>query len=228
MVDGRFEPCETELVRDWLGRIDVFVDAGAHVGFFTCLAAAQGVRTVSIEPLIENLENLYVNLHINGLMGAEVFPLGLAETPGLRPLFGTSTGASLIPGWSSTSKQWSRTIAVNTLDNILRSRFEHKRLFVKMDIEGAEWGALSGASETLARTPAPAWLVEICLTENLPAGETNPHFGHVFELFWKHGYEGRTVDGQSRAVVGEDVARWLRTGKRDFGSYNFLFTRRSD
>lgn len=228
MVDGRFEPAETELVNEFLSRVDVFVDVGAHVGFFTCLAGSRGVRTVSVEPLPNNLACLYANLRDNRLTRAEVFPMGVAHEPGLRTLYGASTGASLLAGWSNTPEHLSRTISVNTLDTLLRGRFEGERLFVKMDIEGGEYDALRGAAETLARSPAPAWLIEICLTENLPAGQTNPHFADVFATFRERGYECRTVDAERRLVTADDVARWVQHGQRDFGTYNFIFTRPAD
>lgn len=225
VVQGRFEPSEIELVSAHLGRTDVFVDVGANVGVFTCLAASRGVHVVAVEPLAENLELLYANLRDNGLGDVEVFPMGLAEAPAVCTLYGASTGASLVAGWSNASTQVARTIAVTTLDNVLRGRFEAQRLFVKMDIEGAEHRALLGAAETLARDPAPTWLVEVCLTENLPSGQTNPHFAEVFARFRDAGYACRTVGGDERAVTADDVARWVRNGARDFGTYNFLFTR---
>ncbi len=225
MLDGRFEPFETELVTELLTRTDVFVDVGAHVGFFTCLAGSRGVRTVSVEPVQDNLACLYTNLRVNHLERAEVFPMGVSDAPGIRTLYGAATGASLVAGWSNASEQFSRTIAVTTLDNLLRGRFTSERLLVKMDIEGAEWFALQGATETLARDPSPAWMIEVCLTENLPPGERNPHFGDVFKLFRDSGYACRTIDAEKREVTEADVTRWVENGRRDFGSYNFLFTR---
>jgi hypothetical protein len=51
----------------------------------------------------------------------------------------------------------------------------------------------------------------------------NPDMLETFELFWRHGYEARVADEERRVVAKADVERWLRTGRRDFGSYNYLF-----
>ena len=225
MVDGRFEPDETALLGALFGDADVFVDVGAYVGLFTCMAATRGLRAVAVEPLDENLRCLYANLHNNGLRDVEVFPMGLAETAGLRTLYGGTTGASLREGWSNASAQVARTVPVTTLDTLLRGRFEGRRLVVKMDIEGAELDALAGCAETLARTPAPVWLVEVCLTENLPVGAVNGDFSAVFERFWGAGYGCRSVGPDAREVTPDDVARWTAARARDFGTPNFLFTR---
>ncbi len=225
MFDGRFEPEETRLAKELLPSSDVFVDVGANVGYYACLAASMGVHAVAVEPMASNLACLYKSLEHNGFDAVEVVPMGVADAPGLRRLYGGATGASLVPGWSNTTEAFSRTISVTTLDNVLRGRFEGQRMLVKMDIEGAEWAALRGATETLARSPAPAWLVEVCLTENLPAGQQNPHFADVFALFREHGYACHTVDAARRPVEADDVARWVAQGRRDFGTYSFLFTR---
>jgi hypothetical protein len=76
---------------------------------------------------------------------------------------------------------------VNTLDRLLEGRFLRQRLLIKVDVEGAEYSLLQGASQTLARNPAPQWTVEVGLTENF-GGDVNPHFLAVFEKFWSHGY----------------------------------------
>jgi FkbM family methyltransferase len=175
--------------------------------------------------MANNLTCLLDNLRRNHYERAEVFPVGMAAEPGVRTLYGAATGASLNTGWAGVSEQYATTIPVNTLDNVLRGRFAGERLFVKMDIEGAEWECLQGAVETLDRSPAPAWLIEICLTENLAPGTTNPHFGDVFTLFRAHGYACHTVDSERREVTETDVTRWVASGHRDFGTYNFLFTR---
>lgn len=223
--EGRFEPEETALILEHLPRTDLFVDIGANVGFFTCLAATHGVKVVAVEPLHDNLQCLLDNVLQNHLDAVEVFPMGVSSEPGVRRLYGAATGASLVSGWSNTPESYGRSIAVSTLDNLLRGRFDGARIFVKIDIEGAELFALRGAAETLARTPAPTWLVEVCLTENMPGGALNPHFADVFALFRGAGYTARTADASRREITEADVTRWISLRRRDFGSYNVVFSR---
>jgi hypothetical protein len=73
----------------------------------------------------------------------------------------------------------------------------------------------------LSRKFAPVWLVEICLTENHPAGAN--HFEEIFQEFWSSGYRARTFGETSREVTAGDVARWTSTGHRDFGG-SILFS----
>lgn len=74
MQSGQFEPEETAVVQQLLDDISDFVDVGANVGFYSCLARANGKQTVAIEPLTANLDYLYANLQANGWNDVEVIP----------------------------------------------------------------------------------------------------------------------------------------------------------
>jgi hypothetical protein len=97
MQKGTFEPEETVLFKNLFRSADVFVDVGANIGFYTCIARLADKHVVAIEPLQKNLKYLYSNISGNGWNDIEVFPVGLNESPGLATLYGgSSTGASLI------------------------------------------------------------------------------------------------------------------------------------
>jgi hypothetical protein len=83
---------------------------------------------------------------------------------------------------------------------------------------------LQGAARTLERSPAPAWMLEICLTENFPDG-MNPHYGETFDAFFRRDYRAFTANATRAPVSREDVARWVAQGRADSGVHNYLFTR---
>lgn len=225
METGAFEESEIALLREQLQTGDVFVDIGANIGLFSCLARSLGCTVVAIEPLSDNLRWLYANLTANGWDDTEVIPIGMGERPGLATLYGADTGASLIPGWAGVADHdfLKEVIPINTLDTMLGDRFAGERLFVKVDIEGAELGMLRGAAHTLARTPKPIWLVEIVLTEHRP-GAWNPDFAATFDVFFAAGYRACLATDPGRPVRAEDVARWVAAGRCDHAAYNYLFT----
>ena len=221
MQAGEWEPLETAFIESELSATDVFVDVGANIGYYTCLARARGVYAIAVEPLETNLSALYKNITSNQWRDrVEVLPFALSASPGLLELYGTNTGASLIRGWSGTSSSNVRTVPVSTLDILLAHRFDGARMLLKVDVEGVEHEVLRGASAVLARKPAPHWIVEVCLTEHQDA--VNPHFREVFEAFWNNGYQALTLE-ERRAITPADVDEWIATGRRTFGSYSVLF-----
>jgi FkbM family methyltransferase len=223
MQRGDFEPEETALFQEIFADTDVFVDVGANIGFYSCMARHRGCHVLAVEPLDRNLALLFQNLEDNGWTDVEVLPVGLAGRPGTATLFGaSSTGASLIGNWAGASRAFRRTIALSTLDILVGNRFPGKRVFAKVDVEGAEFAVLEGALACLPRDPRPTWVVEICLSEYHPGGQ-NPRFLDTFELFWRFGYEAWTADADRRAVSRDDVLAWISAGKTGSGTINYLF-----
>lgn len=221
---GNFEVEETAIISRILPRVDVFVDIGANLGYYTCLALQSGKPVVAFEPQQQNLQCLFKNLTANGWEDrAEVFPLALSERPGLLTLYGASgPSASLIKNWAGYSSRFKKIVPVSTLDNVLAGRFPDERLFIKMDVEGAEFQVLRGSLATLRLTPKPIWLLEICLEEFHPEGR-NPDFHEIFRYFWEHGYQAFTATENLKLVKPSEVANWIEKGHADSGTFNYLF-----
>lgn len=185
---GKFEVEETEIIINRLAEVDLFVDIGANLGYYTCIALQAGKSVIAFEPQQQNLSCLFKNLEANGWQeNVEVFPVALSDAPGVLTLYGASgPSASLIRNWAGYSSRFKKTVPVSTLDNIISGRLSDKKLFIKIDVEGAEFNVMKGALKTLRRVPKPVWLLEICLREFHPEG-ANPDFVKIFELFWEKG-----------------------------------------
>lgn len=222
---GSYEPAETLFLTTELGECDVFVDVGANVGFFSCLARSHAKRVVAFEPLSSNLDLLYRNLALNRWLDVEVFPVALGARPAVTELFGEATGASLLPGWADSSPGHKRFVAVSTLDITVGTRFAGERLLVKVDVEGWELPVLRGAEKLLDRSPSPVWLVENALGVHAPVGQRVAPFTEVFELFRRRGYRAHPVGRPEAAIDAAQVERWALAGRTDGGVYNFVFRR---
>jgi FkbM family methyltransferase len=229
MRSGRFELEETTIISKLLPQVDVFVDIGANLGYYTCLALQSGKPVIAFEPQQQNLQCLFQNLIANGWEGkAEVFPLALSEHSGLLTLYGASgPSASLIKNWAGYSSRFNKVVPVSTLDKVLVGRFNGKQLFIKMDVEGAEFSVLKGALATLRLSLKPIWLLEICLEEFHPDGR-NPDFYEIFKLFWEHGYKAFTATKNPILVNQFEVENWLKKGHADSGTFNYVFAESED
>lgn len=228
MQTGNFETDEVMLIQSLLPDIQLFVDIGANIGFYTCLVRQAGNPVIAIEPLRSNLDYLYKNLAINNYLDVEVYPMGLADNPGLVTLYGvSSTGASLIDGWAGQSAIFHRTIPTTTLDILLGNRFQGQKTLIKLDVEGVEFMVLEGSRNLLQIKPNPVWIVEICLTEYYPNG-LNPFFANTFELFWRNNYCAYTANASKTLVTPKDIQRWIEQKYCDSGVINYLFVPKAE
>ena len=224
MQAGSFEVEETRLLRALMPTVDAFVDVGANVGYYTCLARSLGRPAIAIEPMANNLRCLMANLAANAWDDTEVVPVGVSSKPGVVTLFGaSSTGASLVEGWAGANSLFQRRIPVSTLDTVLGDRFRDRRLLIKVDVEGHEYPVLRGATALLAGAIKPVWFIEIALGHFHPSG-TNPDFAETFALLWAAGYKAYLLkQGALAPVSRDDVARWAAANRTDTDEFNYLF-----
>ena len=105
---------------------------------------------------------------------------------------------------------------------LLGDRFSGKQLFIKIDVEGAEYNVLLGALKTLCISPRPTWFIEICLNEFQPEG-INPNYEATFNLFWQHGYEARMANKANTLVDPIDIKNWVTNKRSGINNFNYLF-----
>ncbi len=230
MEQGTFEIQETEVVKKCLNYVDTFINIGANIGYYCCIALQQGKKTIAFEPIDTNLKHLYVNIKTNNWDNdIEIFPLALGNKTEIASIYGTGTGASLVKGWAGTSEYDSKLIPVSTLDKVLANRLAGMKCLFLVDIEGAEKSMLQGALIHLTMVPKPIWLVEITITEHQPKGTAiNPNLKKTFEIFWENSYESWTVGEQFHRISREEIEQICKTGKNNLLTYNFLFIDKDD
>jgi FkbM family methyltransferase len=225
--DGYFrdtwEPHERAAIAECLKDTDVFIDVGANEGIYTCLAARAGVHVCAIEPEAGNLKFLMSNIHANDYEGVEVFPVAVAETAAVRRFYGDGVIASLVPQWHSWRPSFSRLTPITSLDNLFACRWVEKRLFIKIDVEGAEMDVIRGAQLLLSRDIKPRWLVETFAVQRDTARSANRDFEELFATMFRNGYNCKRID-TGEVVTSADVANWAASpADADIGRANFLF-----
>jgi FkbM family methyltransferase len=134
---------------------DIVLDCGANVGTFTKKALSRGAAlVVAIEPAPQTLNALRRNLEADAQAGRViVYPKGVWDRDAELEMTvnQVNQGAnSLILG--PRGPVWSKVrVPLTTIDSIVAElRLPHVD-FIKMDIEGAEKQALTGARETIRR-----------------------------------------------------------------------------
>lgn len=152
MFLGLFEPEETKLVRASLRPGDVFVDVGAHIGWFTTLAARRvgaAGRVLACEPFPRNAAGLRQNLAENGCDNVDLVSSALGSSAGTLRLAGGDSGSITAVDWAQHD---GIEVPMTTLDAVTRAAGLGNIALLKVDVEGWEPQVLGGGPVTLART----------------------------------------------------------------------------
>ena len=223
MCSGEFEPEETHQIIDLLKGCNTFVNIGANVGYYSCLARSLGAKVIAFEPLNRNFQILKHNLQINNYSDIELFQIELGAKVSLSKIYGGGTSASLLKGWANNSTDYHELISTNTLDNMIGCRENNGRMLILIDVEGFEYEVLLGSSLILNKEPAPIWFVEICINEHQANGMTiNPNLVRTFEKFFNAGYIAEKAGSDSGMISISDVLKWSR-GEDLPKTHNFIF-----
>lgn len=153
---GTFEPWVQEaLRRHWRSPMQMW-DIGAFVGYHTLvMRQLAGPNCVlAIEPDPASFKKLKQNLELNGFGDVRTLPLVIGEKRGRASLQIIKDG----PSMTSARPADDGEVAMVSLDDLLE--LEKAPGLIKMDIEGAEAGALRGAPRMLTHV-RPVWVLEM-------------------------------------------------------------------
>ncbi len=178
LASESYEPETTRLVLSALEMGQTFVDVGAHVGYYTLLAArAVGStgRVYAFEPAPDNLSLLSRNIQVNGCDGnVTLVPKAVSDKSGHRPLFLSEEDSgtnSIFP--SPLVRTASVDVETTTLDAYFEQEGWPPIHLMKMDIEGGEKAALEGMGGLSRRNPSLKLILEFG-PSNLAAGAISP------------------------------------------------------
>ena len=150
---GVYEPFETRLFMDHVKSGDVVLDIGANIGYYTLLAAklvgAEG-SVHAFEPDPDNFALLQKNVRHNNYQNVVLENRAVSDRNGKIELFkaGDNWGGHSI--YDAADRSSHITVDVIALDDFFKDGPTAINL-VKMDIEGAEVGALQGMIHLFGR-----------------------------------------------------------------------------
>jgi FkbM family methyltransferase len=148
-----YEPLETALLLERLKPGQTFVDIGANIGYYTLLAARQvgpAGRVYAFEPDAENFKLLRKNIEINGYSNVTLIAQAVSSQTGEAKLYLNPLNLGDHRLVDSKDGRASISIQQTALDDYFK-QLETPPHFIKMDIQGAEAGALAGMKKLLAR-----------------------------------------------------------------------------
>jgi FkbM family methyltransferase len=199
LLRGKYERHTRTLFEDAVKPGMRVLDIGAHIGYFTLLAArAVGPtgRVYSFEPDPDNYRFLCHNVALNGMEGVvTTVPKAVADTSGIRP-FVADTKHSVVSSFLREGRSDSAMpVECTTVDDFLDGR---EIDVVKLDVEGAELEALRGMRRTLTETSQVAMFVECNPTALASAGASVRELLDELDALQ---LEARVIDERQRTLL---------------------------
>lgn len=156
-----YEPEVSNLLIRCMRNGGVLIDVGAHLGFFSILAAAVGGEKVSVvacEPDPDNIQQIVANINLNKFDNISILDRPVSDFNATVPFYKNldDSGGSAL--WNPAllpknvkSKKNPCIISkeTDTLNNIIQSLDCPKVKLIKIDTEGAEQKVLLGAGDLL-------------------------------------------------------------------------------
>jgi len=192
-----YEPPTRNLIEHILRPGDLFIDVGAHWGFFTMQAATHPsgeIDVIAFEPELMNATVLTENVARNKLANVTVVCAACGHQAELAPLVTNSTMGHSIRGVGLPGRalhgpmKWVSVVTLDTALVNLRVR-AGRRLILKIDAEGFEPNVVAGARALLEG-------------------------GHVALIVWERG--NGFAEGTGRAAMVEMTAYLDACGFRHF------------
>lgn len=156
--DDSWEPLTRALVKAFAAQTSSFVNIGAHYGYYTCLAAHEGMKVTAFEPIDANYQMLRDNVDANNFLDdCRLIHGAVGDRSHLTKIYGAFSGASLLPEMNTKPNSMYQITQVFELSDFHLS--PDPTLFL-IDVEGYELNVLEGANDRLSYKAKNTWIVE--------------------------------------------------------------------
>jgi FkbM family methyltransferase len=165
------------------------IDLGAHIGKYAVRCAkivGNKGRVIAVEAEPQSYDIMCKNLELNNLQEI-VIPLNVAisNKNGKIPFF-VSDGRSNV---SSAYTKWSKQIEVDaiTIDELIKRCKLERVDWIQMDMEGAEYDAIIGATESIKKGIISNFIIETHLAQNFELISSILREKYKIEIFARTG-----------------------------------------
>ena len=198
-IRGIYNPLTTNLFRKEINKGEVVLDIGAHIGYFTLIAAnlvGEEGKVFAFEPAPDNFALLKKNVEFNGYENVVPIEKAVSNKCGRTKLFldERSTGNNTIYEPANAGK--SVEVDVITLDEFFKD-YNGNINFIKMDVEGAEPAVIEGMSRLLSKNKKLKMVTEFSSNNLKRSGIVLQEY---LKLLIKHGFKLFNIDERNGKI----------------------------
>jgi FkbM family methyltransferase len=226
LLQGEYDPETTRWLKKILRPGMGFVDVGAHIGYYTLLAAkivgAEG-RVYAFEPVPSTFELLVHNIRANGYEGVAIpIPKAVLDREGRVLVFSNKRNTVTATLFPDRGKRRAEEVEAVSLDEYFRGLKWPPVDVVKINIEGAEVKALQGMKELIARNRNLTLIIEVCIRHLRRAGS---RLEELFQAVRESGFSRFRLlrDHGGDLELPEDLSRLEAITRH--GAFNLLCER---
>ena len=148
---NNYDKFEVESLKQIIKKGDIVVDLGANIGYYTLILAqlvGKSGHVYSFEPDPSNFEILSKNVKENKHDNVTLVQKAISDKNGKVELYVSKRNLASHRIFDAEDNRESIEVDVTTLDEYFK-KFKKPIKFIKMDVEGAESAAISGASKII-------------------------------------------------------------------------------
>ncbi len=169
----------------------VFIDVGANFGYFSIIAAktSDKVKVLAYEPSMKELLKLYDHVLLNNARNIHVFPMGMADKPGVQKLYygperNTGTNSLVV----DNNMGYTEALFAPASNTIPEEFLPQARL-CKIDVEGYELFVLNGMRTVMPKLTNCNFVIEI--SPDFLA-KVNHTVQDIYDFFKEFGYSWKS------------------------------------
>jgi FkbM family methyltransferase len=166
-----WEPEETKIIKRLVREGMVFIDIGAHIGYYTLLASrlvGPTGKVYAFEPQERVFKLLLRNIEMNNCSNVVSIPKAISDKGGEVDIYQTKKA-----GFASVSTtKFKGGILIGKVGMVTLDSYNLDVDFIKLDIEGGEYPALKGMENTIKNNNVTL-MVEFC-PDRLKSAGTPP------------------------------------------------------
>jgi len=207
---------------------DVFIDVGAHYGYYSLLASSligESGSVYSIEASLSSFNDLKENTGsirnikiFHAAAGDKAGDITFYEYPGPYAEYNTIVpGAYAHQSWFKKIKETVNTVPILILDQLI-SREGIEKVLIKIDVEGGESSVLRGLFSSLKNKS-----LVIAMEYLLPA-EGSKYHQDAAEILYATGYSSHAIHIDGQLIYISKIDDYLKEMK--INSDNIIFIRR--
>jgi FkbM family methyltransferase len=212
-MGNSYEDLTADLVLRYSKEYMLFIDIGAHYGFYTLLIASQfkHSRILAFEPVPENCEILKRNVKLNKLKNVEIFNLAVSNREEIKEFNITEASDSssfYTHPFVKTLK--TKKIKSISLDNLLKNNPKAPTI-IKIDTDGHELCVLEGMRNVIKKNQEIKLIIEFN-PKMLRSAGFKPEV--LLEKLYELGFDVYFVNDQHRETYKLDM-----TNVNNWGNY---------